>query len=467
MNEWLQTLDPASLVVGGLVGLLLGLLAAVLAWRSAARAAREEAAVEADAIREELAVAGEALAATRGEAEGFEASLVAAQRELAIVQTRIEEQQQHHQRERQGLEQAEKRLGEQFERLAGKVFEERSKQFTELSERQLGVLLQPLTRDLSAFKDKVEETHKQELAQHAALRERLLQLENLNQQLHDDARNLTKALTTDVKAQGGWGEQQLEKLLELSGLKKGENYHTQYSVTGRNGERLQPDLVLLLPEGRTIVMDSKVSLTAWTRYQSAEDDAERERQIADHVKSLRAHIDGLSAKNYAGVEELNALDFVLMFVPIEAALIAALHQDPGLPEYALKKRVALLSPANFLATVRTVASVWMVHKQNTNARDIAERAGHLYDKFVGFTENLKQVGDRIDQARRAYDSALGQLSTGRGNLVRQAELLKDLGAKHQKQLDEALLERADDARLRLANAEDEAADDDAAGEDAG
>ncbi|HSM69894.1 MAG TPA: DNA recombination protein RmuC, partial [Xanthomonadales bacterium] len=318
MGDWLSQLDLPSLLAGLFAGLALGLVAT---WLLARRA-------------------------------------TGAERELAVLQTRLEEQQKHFQAERAGLEQAEKRLSEAFERLAGKVFDERSRTFTELSEKQLGGILKPLTKDLEQFRKRVDETHREDIRQQAALRERLMHLEGLNERLNEEARNLTRALTADVKAQGSWGEQQLEKLLELSGLTKGENYLTQYSVTGQGGERLQPDFVLLLPENRTIVMDSKVSLTAWTRLQSAEDDGQREVQLAEHVRSLRAHIDRLSAKNYSAVEELNALDFVLMFVPIEAALIAALRADPDLPEYALKKRVALLSPANFLATVRTVASVW-------------------------------------------------------------------------------------------------------------
>jgi DNA recombination protein RmuC len=237
------------------------------------------------------------------------------------------------------------------------------------------------------------------------------------------------------------------------------------SVTGRGGERLQPDLVLSLPEQRSIIIDSKVSLTAWTRYQSAEDEGDLERELEDHVKSIKAHIDGLARKNYADAEELNALDFVLMFVPIESALIAALRQDPGLPEYALQRRVALLSPSNFLATVRTVASIWMVHKQNTNARDIAERAGRLYDKFVGFTDNLKGVGLRLDQAQRAYDGALSQLSEGRGNLLRQVEDLRKLGARHQKQLDAALAEKLEDAPGELSGELGELASDEPSGDD--
>ena len=483
MNDFIQTLDPNSLLIGGLAGLLLAVIGAMLAWRSGHRSGRDALSPEVEMLRGQAAQERATAEALRDLAEALESDLADARREVAVQETRLTEQQSHYERERalreeqerqqklqreeaerrhrEALEQAERqhredrqqaeqRLKEQFENLAGSIFEERSKRFTELSNEQLGNILKPLTKDLEAFRGRVDETHREEIRQHAALREKLSQLEGLNQRLNQEAQALTKALTGDVKTQGGWGEQQLEKLLELSGLVKGEHYQTQVSVTGRNGERLQPDLVLSLPEQRSIIIDSKVSLTAWTRYQSAEDEGDLERELEDHVKSIKAHIDGLARKNYADAEELNALDFVLMFVPIESALIAALRQDPGLPEYALQRRVALLSPSNFLATVRTVASIWMVHKQNTNARDIAERAGRLYDKFVGFTDNLKGVGLRLDQAQRAYDGALSQLSEGRGNLLRQVEDLRKLGARHQKQLDAALAEKLEDASDELA-----------------
>jgi DNA recombination protein RmuC len=426
MAEWWVQLDPNSLALGLLAGLLVAGLGVWIVLARAGRRAEERWRPDRERLEAELEAQREALGNS--------------QRELAVAETRLQEQAEHFQRERASLEQAEKRLTESFERLSGKVFDERSQQFTRLSEQQLNVLLKPLVKDLGEFRRTVDDTHKEELAQHAALREKLTQLEDLNRQLNEEAQNLTRALTRDVKAQGNWGEQQLERLLELAGLKKGENYHTQYSVTGRGGERLQPDLVLLLPEGRTIIMDSKVSLTAWTRYHACAEPEQAEPLLQEHIQSIRSHIERLGRKNYTDVEELNALDFVLMFVPIEAALIAALQVDPTLPEFALKHRVALLSPANFLATVRTVASVWLVHKQNTNAKEIASRAGLLYDKFVGFTENLRQVGARLDQARKAYDDAYGQLSTGAGNLVRQTEQLRQLGAKHAKQLDAGLLE---------------------------
>jgi DNA recombination protein RmuC len=451
MNEWLGQLDINSTVIGLLIGLIVAFVAVIAIARTARRQGAEAAKEQLLPINTEL----------EAQLKACEAELVEIKRALAVTETRLEEQQQHHRAEKASLEEAEKRLSESFERLAGKVFDERSQRFTELSEKQLTGLLKPLTKDLETFRSTVDKNSREDIRQHAALQEKLKQMEGLNERLHQEAKSLTKALTRDVKAQGNWGEQQLERLLELAGLIKGEHYYTQYSTTGTKGERLQPDFVLRLPENRSIILDSKVSLTAWTRFQSEDDEARRDALLAEHVGSIKTHVSGLGAKNYPDVEELNALDFVLMFVPIESALIAALQSDATLPEYALKHRVALLSPANFLATVRTVASVWQVHKQNTNAQEIARRAGLLYDKFVGFTENLKSVGTRLNQARKSFDDAYNQLSNGAGNLVGQTEKLSQLGARHARQLDAGLVEKAigespeDENHLRLVKGEDE------------
>ena len=450
MNEWLAQLDINSVIMGLFAGLIVALISAITAAKIARRKGAEAETERLQPINETLE---ESLKAR-------EVELSEIQRELAITETRLDEQQQHHRAEKASLEEAEKRLTESFERLAGKVFDERSSQFTQLSEKQLSGLLKPLAKDLETFRSTVDKNSREDIRQHAALQEKLKQMEGLNERLHKEAQSLTRALTSDVKAQGNWGEQQLERLMELAGLVKGEHYYTQYSTVGKHGERLQPDFVLKLPENRSIILDSKVSLTAWTRYQSEENEARRDALLAEHVGSIKAHIAGLGNKNYPDVEELNALDFVLMFVPIESALIVALQRDPGLPEYALQQRVALLSPANFLATVRTVASVWQVHKQNTNAQDIARRAGLLYDKFVGFVENMKDVGMRLDQARKSFDGAYGQLTTGAGNLVGQTDKLSKLGARHAKQLEAGLVEKAigesleDDSYPRLVKEED-------------
>lgn len=459
MNEWIAQLELNSLVVGVLIGLLLGAFVAVMAARSGARKAKLAEQAELQRWQEQAGLLKDEVQQLEADLQQNRVSLGDTQRELAVAVTRLEEQQQHFKAEKTSLEEAEKRLTESFERLAGRVFDERSKSFNEISEKQLGGLLKPLTKDLDTFRETVEKNSREDIRQHAALKEKLLQMEKLNERLHVEAQSLTKALTRDVKAQGNWGEQQLERLLELAGLTKGEHYATQVSVSGKNGERLQPDFVLMLPEGRSIILDSKVSLTDWTRLQAEDDEHIREKLLVSHVNSIKAHITGLGKKNYPDADELKALDFVLMFVPIESALIGALQYDSTLPEFALKNRVALLSPANFLATVRTVASVWQIHKQNTNAQDIAQRAGLLYDKFVGFTENLKGVGARLNQAQVSFDKAYKQLSDGPGNLVNQTQMLSKLGARHNKQLESGLLEQSfegnedDDAAGTLLDAE--------------
>ena len=294
-------------------------------------------------------------------------------------------------------------------------------------------IFKPL-EDLSELEGAVE----QALSKLRHWQEKLKQLEQLNVRLHDDATNLTRALTRSSKAQGNWGEQQLERLLELAGLQNGREFHTQVSVTTETGQRVQPDLVLSLPEGKSIVMDSKVSLTAWLRYQSEEDETLRAAHLKDHVQSIRQHVKTLGEKRYAEVSDLGALDFVLMFIPIESAMIEALQFDAELPAFAMENKVSLVSPTNLLATLRTVGSVWAIHRQNTNAREIAGRAGLLYDKFAGFVKNLQQIGDRLRLAQQSYDDAVSQLSSGQGNLLRQAELLKELGARASKQIDPSL-----------------------------
>jgi DNA recombination protein RmuC len=432
MNDWLIQQGIVTPQTGMLLGLLLGLLLAVIfAWAASRRSARAEN----DRLEPEI----EALEARLDELTG---ALAVSEQDSAVLQTRIADREEHYKEQVQKLESAEKRLSENFERLAGKIFEERSEKLSDLNQKQLDALLKPLGEKLTEFRNTVSETHKQDTAQHRVLQEKLKQLEQLNVRLHDDATNLAQALTSNVKAQGNWGEQQLERLLDLAGLEKGREYSTQVSVTTESGQRVQPDLVLHLPEGKSIVMDAKVSLSAWTRYQAEDDEAAREIHLREHIQSIRAHIKGLGEKRYAELPDLNALDFVLMFLPIEAALIEALQTDPELPAYALERKVALLSPTNLLATLRTVGSVWSIHKQNTNAMEIAGRAGKLYDKFAGFVDNLSQVGYRLEQARQSYDEAFSQLSTGAGNLVRQAEMLRELGARSTKQLEQKLADQA-------------------------
>lgn len=430
MNDWLISQGVSTPQAGLWAGLLFGLLlAAVSAWFGARRASQSE--------RNQL---GPEIAGLKQRLEQSRTDLAQANQDNASQLARSEERERSFQQQIKQLEQAELRLSEHFERLAGKIFEERSEKFSDLNRKQLDALLSPLNEKLTEFRNTVTETHRQETAQHQVLHSRLKDLEQLNERLHADATHLTQALTTNVKAQGNWGEQQLERLLELAGLQKGQDYSTQFSVTTDSGQRVQPDLVVHLPEAKSIVLDSKLSLLAWTRYQSAESDAEREKALKEHLISIRQHIRNLAEKRYAELPGLDALDFVLMFVPVEAALIAALQADAELPVFALNHRIALISPTNFLATMRTVASVWAVHRQNRNAHEIARRAGLLYDKFCGFIDNLQGLGDRLKQAQQSYDEAFGKLTSGSGNLVRQTEMLRELGARNTRQLDAGLVD---------------------------
>jgi DNA recombination protein RmuC len=445
MNEWLIQQGIVNPQTGLLVGLLLGLLATVIfAWIASRRASQSAA----SRLQPEIDELEAQLAETAGR-------LAEAEQECAVLVTRASDREEHYGDQIRKLEEAEKRLSGNFERLAGKIFEERSEKLSDLNTKQLDILLKPLGEKLTEFRSTVESAHKQETAQHQVMKEKIGDLEKLNARLHQDATNLSRALTSNVKAQGNWGEQQLERLLEVAGLQKGVEYSTQYSVTTEGGQRIQPDLVLHLPEGKSIVLDSKVSLVAWTRYQACEDEDQRIAALKEHVQSLRQHVKSLGEKRYAEIPELNSLDFVLMFVPIEAALIAALQTDPELAEFALRNKVALLSPTNFLATMRTVAAVWSVHKQNRNAQEIARRAGLLYDKFAGFVENLQGIGDRLRQAQQSYDDAFSQLSTGAGNLLRQTDMLRELGARNTRQLDQQLAEQAKDESPALTVVKDD------------
>ena len=368
---------------------------------------------------------------------------------LASAETTLLNMQQKLADQKQEVMDLQEKFASEFKNLANEIFEDKSKRFTDQNKSNLDEILTPLKEKIMAFEKKIESTNKEQLTWNIALKEQLTGLREMNQHMTREAENLTKALKGESKVQGGWGEYILENILEKSGLVKEREFFVQQSFTSDDGRRQQPDVIIALPEGKNLVIDAKVSLSAYERYCNTEDKDAATMELRKHMLSVKSHIKSLHEKNYQPPYALSGLDFVLMFGPIESALIAALQQDPSLTEYALKRRVALLSPANFLATVRTVASVWMVHKQNANARDIASRAGLLYDKFVGFADNLKQVGTRLDQARKAYDGAVSQLSSGAGNLVGQAEKLRALGAKHNKQLDVGMVEDSSAHRLSV------------------
>jgi len=338
------------------------------------------------------------------------------------------------------LQEAKQQLADQFKNLANEIFEDKSKRFTEQNQTNMGALLEPMRERLKEFQQRVEETYNKESQQRFSLEREIKRLAELNAKMSTDAENLTKALTGSSKTQGTWGEVVLESILDISGLRKGEQYLVQSSFDKDDGTRVQPDIVIALPEARQLVIDAKVSLLAYTRYIGAETDAERERELKRHIDSVREHIKSLSSKNYHALYDLKSVDFVLMFVPVEPAFMVAVSADKELFAEAWRRNVMLVSPSTLLAVLRVVAMLWRQEQQNRNAQEIAKRGAELYNKLAGFTGDLEKLGDRLRMAQESYDSALTKFSRGRGNVIRQAEMLKELGVKPDKELPSAMLD---------------------------
>lgn len=333
-------------------------------------------------------------------------------------------------------------LTDQFKALANEILEDKSKRFTDQNQTNLGALLDPLKLKITEFQTKIEDNYVKEGRDRTALGEQVRQLMELNQHLSEDAKNLTRALRGSSKAQGTWGEWILEKVLEASGLRKGEEYVVQSSHTREDGTRALPDVILHLPEGRSLVIDSKVSLVAYEEFAVTENEAERAAAGKRHMESIKGHIKGLSGKNYQTLYSLNSLDFVLLFVPIEPAFMLAVASDRDLFMEAWNRNVLLVSPSTLLFVVRTVAHLWRQEAQSRNAQEIAKRGAELYDKFVGFMEDMNSLGQRLKQAHTAFEDANNKLTNGRGNLVGQAQKLRQLGVKPSKSLPPALVDGA-------------------------
>jgi DNA recombination protein RmuC len=342
------------------------------------------------------------------------------------------------------LEKLEDKFAIQFKNLANEIFEEKSKRFTEQNKSNMHDLLKPLGDRIIEFEKKIDQTHKDSIEKNAGLFNELKNLKDLNLQMSEDARNLTRALKGDTKAQGTWGEFILESILEKSGLEKGREFLVQESYTTNEGRRQQPDVILNLPESKHIIIDSKVSLTAYNGYVNAETDEQRAAFIKAHLVSIRQHMRLLSEKNYQKNYSENGLDFVIMFIPLEPAYLLAIQSDRNLYEEAFDKRIVFVSPTLLLPSLQLIKSVWRQEYQNRNVFEIAKRAGELYDKFVGFTEDLINVGRQLESAKKSYDLSMNKLATGSGNLISKVEHLKKLGAKADKNIDPKLLNRAED-----------------------
>lgn len=368
--------------------------------------------------------------------------LIRSHTDNAALKTRLEEQHKNAHEKIQLLQDAESQLKTQFENLAHKIFEERSQQFTEQNKTSMGHIVNPIKEQLTDFKQRLESVYDNESKDRISLREEIVSLRRDTEKMNQEALNLTKALKGDKKIQGNWGEMILEKVLERSGLRKGIEYETQGAFRDHEQNLFKPDVIIRLPGDKDVVVDSKVSLLAYEEYCSTEDDTQRITALKAHTKAIREHIKGLSDKDYSGLKGLRSLDFVLLFIPIEAAFLAAFQADEKLFTDAFEHKIVVVTPTTLLATLKTIENIWRYERQNENARMIADKAGTLYDKIRGFAEDLEKLGTQLSTAHKTYDGVMNKLTTGNGNLIRQASSFVELGVKVKKTLPKSLTEQA-------------------------
>ena len=340
------------------------------------------------------------------------------------------------------VEKLQEKFTNNFEVLANKILEEKSTKFTQQNKESLKIILNPLQEKIKFFEDKVDKTHKESIDYHAALRQQILGLKEMNLQMSKETINLTKALKGDSKTQGNWGELVLERVLEKSGLEKDREYYVQQSFISDDGKRILPDVVIYLPDNKKMIVDSKVSLTAYEQFVNEDNETLKEEFLKEHVNSLKRHVEQLSAKKYEDIYKIASPDFVLLFVPIEPAFAVAINSDNHLYNKAFERNIVIVTPSTLLATLRTIDSMWNNEKQQKNAIEIARQAGALYDKFQGLLSDLINIGKRIDDSKKEYSSAMNKLFDGRGNLITSVEKLKKMGAKAKKVIPENLIDRA-------------------------
>ena len=436
------------LLAGSVLGLGLGSLLVFLISRASASRQQAVAETTQNALSYELEIVRERLETREQEVSTLREEAMVLNRDKASLEARLEGDRTRYEEQLQLLKQAKENLTQEFENLANRIFDAKqekfSQQFSQQSKQTLNATIDPLRQDITDFRKKVEDTYHKENSERNKLIGQVVELQKQAQRVGEDAVQLANALKGDSKFQGNWGEVVLERILEQSGLTKGREYDTQVSLKDDEGQRRNPDVIVHLPDQRDIVIDAKVSLTDYERYCRTDDNVEKQQFLKQHLNSIRSHITGLSRKSYEQLEGINTLDFVLIFVPIEAAFMVALEQDHTLFRDAYDKGIILVSPSTLLATLRTIHNIWRYEDQNRNAEKIAADAGKLYDQLVLVVESLDDLGRHLDKSQMAWDQTRKRLVEGRGNLVKKFEDLKQLGARAKRELPENWRNEAND-----------------------
>ena len=365
-------------------------------------------------------------------------------KQIAELETSIEQERKSADEKLKLLNDSKEELKNEFKNLSNEILEEKSKKFTEANKENIDSILNPLKEEFTQFKKTVAETYDKESRDRTALKTQIDGLKELNEKLGKEALSLTNALKGDSQKQGAWGEVILERVLEESGLHKGREYETQLSFNDDGGKRKRPDAIVHLPNDKDVIIDSKVSIVAYQNYHQTDNENDKEQFLKDHLLSIKNHIKGLSLKNYEDIEEIKTLDYVLMFIPIESAFMLAMENDRELFSAAFEKNIVIVTPSTLLVTLKTIQNIWRYEKQNKHAQEIAKKAGDLYDKFVNFSDSLNEIGTNLTRAKKSYDTAVNRLSTGKGNLIKQAQNIKTLGIKTKKEFSQNLLDNSED-----------------------